>query len=310
MSAVVETKPEHVLVATDLSPAGDEAIKEGHRWALLRDARLTVCVVVPNPMLRPLFPHQAIDESSQLDEMVAGTAAVVSDRVISLTGRDPEDVTVRIERGTAYAEILRAAEREQVDLVVVGACGGTGLKRLLLGSTAEKVVRGAHCSVLVARPSPHSGLTVAATDLSDPSFPAVAAGVEYAQRREGKLTILHCYQGDSVLPTATPSLALPVPVARSGPVAREAASIALKEAMSRIHVDAIQVIEEGDAARTIVATAERLDAELIVVGTVGRTGIARLALGSVAEEVVRVAHCSTLVVRLNPDSSSKGDQRS
>jgi nucleotide-binding universal stress UspA family protein len=56
---------------------------------------------------------------------------------------------------------------------------------------------------------------------------------------------------------------------------------------------------DGAPAATIVATAEELGAELIVVGTHGHTGLARLALGSVAESVLRNATCSVLAVRLD-----------
>ena len=53
------------------------------------------------------------------------------------------------------------------------------------------------------------------------------------------------------------------------------------------------------AAAAIVAKADELEAELVVVGTHGRTGLARMTLGSVAEQVVGHAHCSVLAVRLN-----------
>jgi nucleotide-binding universal stress UspA family protein len=55
---------------------------------------------------------------------------------------------------------------------------------------------------------------------------------------------------------------------------------------------------EGSAASAIVACAEELGAGLVVVGTHGRTGLARLTLGSVAERVIRGAGCSVLAVRL------------
>lgn len=57
---------------------------------------------------------------------------------------------------------------------------------------------------------------------------------------------------------------------------------------------------EGSPKRSIVATAESLKVDLVVVATHGRTGLARMALGSVAEAVVRSAPCSVLVVR--PDA--------
>jgi len=62
-------------------------------------------------------------------------------------------------------------------------------------------------------------------------------------------------------------------------------------------------IEEGDAAATIVWIAEQRGCELIVMGTHGRTGLARVLLGSVAENVVRLAPCPVLTVRL-PDEAA------
>ena len=57
-------------------------------------------------------------------------------------------------------------------------------------------------------------------------------------------------------------------------------------------------IEDGEAYSTIVKLAEQRGCELIVMGTHGRTGLARVLLGSVAENVVRHAHCPVLTVRL------------
>jgi len=63
-------------------------------------------------------------------------------------------------------------------------------------------------------------------------------------------------------------------------------------------------IEVGDARSIIAATAERLRADLIVMGTHGRRGITRALLGSVAETVVRTAPCAVLTVRLRESSDS------
>ncbi len=56
---------------------------------------------------------------------------------------------------------------------------------------------------------------------------------------------------------------------------------------------------QGDAATAILEAARTLPAELVVVATRGRTGIARMVLGSVAEKVVAHAHCSVLAMRLH-----------
>jgi nucleotide-binding universal stress UspA family protein len=71
------------------------------------------------------------------------------------------------------------------------------------------------------------------------------------------------------------------------------------EGMAEAHgVDVTTAIEEGDPAETIVAYAADIDADLIVAGTHGRTGIERRVIGSVAERVVRNATCPVMTVRL------------
>jgi nucleotide-binding universal stress UspA family protein len=83
------------------------------------------------------------------------------------------------------------AEEIGADLIVLGARGATGLKRLLLGSTAEEVLRHAHCPVLVTRWPASSGPVVAATDFSDPALPAITAAATAASRMGAPLAFVH-----------------------------------------------------------------------------------------------------------------------
>jgi nucleotide-binding universal stress UspA family protein len=74
----------------------------------------------------------------------------------------------------------------------------------------------------------------------------------------------------------------------------------LRNCLGRLRVSGTPIAAEGPPARAILEQARAQPAELIVMGTIGRTGLTRLALGTVAEAVVRSAACSTLVVRLRP----------
>ena len=79
---------------------------------------------------------------------------------------------------------------------------------------------------------------------------------------------------------------------------RTAAQSRLREALTQFAIDGEAIAESGPAAQTIVDLADSARAELVVVGTHGRTGLSRLTLGSTAEAVIRSAPCSVLVVRL------------
>ena len=213
---------------------------------------------------------------------------VVSARVQDLTRRSAADYAVEVDAGSPHAGILRAAERLGAEVLVVGP-----------GRVAERVARSASCHVLVARPSP-SGKVLGATDFSDPSFPAVETAVLEASRRNVPLCLMHSIDLRPIEWAAVP-MALPVPTV-SQPAANELRAdtlVRLQACLERFHADGERLVVDGPAALAIVKAARDLPAELVVVGTRGRTGLSRLTLGSVAEAVLSSAPCSVLVVRLD-----------
>jgi nucleotide-binding universal stress UspA family protein len=280
-----------VLVATDLSEAADEAIRQGHERARLEGGELVVCHVVPD-MLRynPLFPQRASAEMAGLLESEQQAAKAVELRVVALTGRPIDGFRLHVETDAVKAT-----------LVVVSSRGTAGLDRMLLGSVAARVVRYAHCPVLVARPHEKTGRVLAATDFSDPALPAVAAAVEEARVRGARLTLLHSVDG-----FPNPAIGWGAPFGASWVVppqelvdeVRKSAESALRSTLERFGVEGDPLVAEGDAASAILEAARALPAELVVLATRGRTGITRMVLGSVAERVVATAPCSVLAVRL------------
>ncbi len=288
-----------VLVATDLSDAADEAIRAGHELA---DAgkKLVVCHIV-HEILRasPLFPQAVQADMEAVIHAESRAAAAVEDRVKALTGRTT-DFEIRIESGAADSAILRVAEDVKATLVVTASRGLSGIVRLLLGSIAERIIRYAHCPVLIARPYKKTNKILVATDLSDPSLPAVELAAEMARKNSAELTVLYCLD---VMPSPAMGLTVPfggvpiIPPPELIEQMRTGAQSALASIIERFAVKAETRVVEGDAAAMILRTAEKMEADLVVVATHGRTGLARLALGSVAEKVVRGARSSVLVAR-------------
>ncbi len=290
-----------VLVATDLSDSADEAIRTGHELA---DAgsKLVVCHIV-HEILRasPLFPQAVQADMEAVIHAESRAAAAVEDRIKALTGRT-DDFEIRIESGAADGAILRVAEDVKATLVVTASRGLSGIVRLLLGSIAERVIRYAHCPVLVARPYKKTKKILVATDLSDPSLPAVSLAAEVARKNSSELTVLFCL---NVMPSPAMGLTVPfggvpiIPPPELIEQMRAGALAALAGLTERLGIKAETRVVEGDAAAMILHTAEKMEADLVVVATHGRTGLARLALGSVAEKVVRGARSSVLVARSN-----------
>jgi nucleotide-binding universal stress UspA family protein len=183
-------------------------------------------------------------------------------------------------------------------LLVIGS-RRTGLDRVLLGSIAEKVIRHAHGPVLVARPRPQRGRVLVATDLSDPSLPAIAAGIRESKRLGAKLTFLHCIDMTAIGGEGGAVLGgIPyVPPVETFEEMHEAGEAQLARAIESFGGQGERRVEMGPPTSVIVRTAAELGVELLVIGTIGRTGLRRALLGSVAEGVVRAAGCSVLIVR-------------
>jgi nucleotide-binding universal stress UspA family protein len=195
---------------------------------------------------------------------------------------------------------VRTAENAGVSYIVVGSHGRTGLLRMVLGSVAEAVTRHAHCSVLVARPVQKAGVVVAATDLSEASMPAISEGAAAAKRSGAKLIVISAIEWGSVIPNIAGGLigALPaIPTPDVQQQLRDALKSTIEQSMVRLGVQGEVRILDGSPSSEIVHFADENWAELVVVGTRGKTGLARLALGSVAERVVRSSTCSVLAVR-------------
>lgn len=295
-----------VVVATDFSPSADEAIRQADACARLLGSKLVACHVIPNlQRSAPLFPQCNVATDLALPQVVEACTAALAARITDLTDRQSRGFEVLITDGSPDAEIVRLGEELGARVIVVGSHGTTGIERMLLGRTAERVVRYAHGPVRVARAHKPTGHVLVATDFSDPALPAVAAAAEEARLRRARLTIMHSVD----LP-----LAVSIPLGGIGgppaiPITAEmqheveaSARARLSEALARHAVDGELLVAHGPPGATIVRAAEELAADLVVVGTVGRSGIKRLVLGSVAESVVRHAPCSVLVVRLHEQS--------
>lgn len=299
-------KPQHVLAVTDFSEGSDEALRQANGYARMTGAKLSVLHVIPNVMhASPLLPSGS---TGDVDREVAMEQSALDDlwtRTQEVTGRPRNDVELAVRIGPVDAAAVRYAEEHGVDVLVVGATGRTGLARLLLGSTAERVIRHAHCTVLVARPSPASEHVLVATDLSDAALAAVERAKAEVEWREARLDLLHVMDFSALgWPAAAGpfgGFAAQMPVERIAQMRQIAVATlqGLGGPEAKVHVI------EGAPKRGIVATAEEIPAGLIVLSTHGRTGLARMALGSVAEAVSRVAHCSVLVVRAEPPAPKK-----
>ena len=204
------------------------------------------------------------------------------------------------------ADALDSVHRQTLsplDLIVVATRGNTGLKHLLLGSTAERIVRYSPCPVLVVHPRLHDGKRalrferiLAPVDFSDCSL----KGLEYAKRLAkqfgSSLTVLNSVAFQYyVTSDEYARYDLPLLMQQAEKVARRQ----MRELIKKKDWDGIRVmpsLQIGHPGQQICARATAQHAELIVTSTHGTTGFKHILVGSTAEYVVRHATCPVLVV--------------
>lgn len=282
-----------VLVATDLSAPADAALRQGESIARELGTSWFVCHILPEAFAdRTLAVPPAADLPSYT-QIENDVRRAVAQRVHDVTGSAAESLRVEIEPGTPHSGILRIAARIAAGLIIVGP-----------GRTAHRVARAAAVPVMVARPYSRGGAVLGATDFSDPALPAVNMAIDEARRRDMRLKLVHCLNTHDVSGMVLPGLTggMPIPplppdlISQSQSSARQE----LEEALAtRGAAGETIVIQVERPAAGIVALAQEVATALVVVGTRGRTGLTRLALGSVAEDVIDLAPCSVLVVPLD-----------
>lgn len=151
---MIEVNVSKVLVPIDFSECSRQAFYVALKYARLWDADTRVLHVAE--------PMATFDSSYEDVELAAKELATIEEGVkhrvnelFEKGGLDEVDrrrVKVDIRGGKPFVEIVRYAHEEHCDLIVMGTHGNTGFKQIFLGSTAERVVRRAHCPVLVVKP--------------------------------------------------------------------------------------------------------------------------------------------------------------
>jgi nucleotide-binding universal stress UspA family protein len=238
----------------------------------------------------------------EVDESITGYARDVLRGAIGRLRTAGRTVEGAVLRGRAASAIIDDARDFRADLVVAGSRGHGTIESLLLGSVSSEIVDHAQCPVLVARATDLTGV-VFATDGSPSANAAELTLSEWPFF--GLLPIRVVSVADVNRPWTTgiaPTFygqVLETYAADLGEAKAEHERIAA-DAAARLRTRgrvADAEVRTGDVATEIIATVDRERADLVVIGSRGRTGLTRLLLGSVARNVLSGSSASVLIVR-------------
>jgi nucleotide-binding universal stress UspA family protein len=299
-------KLDRILMPTDFSEASHAALDYALFLAEQHGAALDLLHVV---VLHGSEPYDVAAQFPDADEVARRLQEIASSTMQELlAARRTDHLEIReVHRRaiTAAPAILDYAADEDVDLIVLGTHGRRGVRRFLLGSVAEEVVRLAPCPVLTIPGKTRPELRpiariVAPVDYSEPSKSALAAAKELAETYGGLVCAVHVLEPIPEYHPFTIGAGVPVDYRRLTEQAKETLGRLVEEVGGpRVEVETEVLL--GSPGPRITEYAEQVEADLIVVATHGHTGLSRLFLGSVAEKVVRLAGCPVLVLR-NPSN--------
>jgi len=145
-----------ILCPTDFSENSEHALKYALALATLSQADLQLIHVV-EPITYPQsteFFEPVLDEVELMMKMEAAYQKQLEDKVAALKEEYPK-LTGKLVTGNTFLEIIQAARDDEVDMIVMGTHGRTGLAHVLIGSVAERVVREAPCPVLTVKHPEH-----------------------------------------------------------------------------------------------------------------------------------------------------------
>lgn len=300
-----------ILVPTDYSLASQIACRLAARLANFLQAGLVIFHAIPRAEL--FHEVRRPGKRTQVEFLDAVRTHVQTwfeaGVPAELHGFLPVDFRVKV--GEPIPGIVRAVRRTGADLVLMATHGRTGLSHLLLGSVTEAVLRTVSVPVLALRlgqgepPLTAVRRILWATDLSPVSDGAWRHAVTLAGVFDAEVVLLHAVQPAEVAGLVDHLVCRPADWAQHYMIRIEEELERRRQGLEALRLRARRKIVVGIPAETIVGQARAEQADLIVMGTRGRTGLPHAILGSVAAGVIRKAPCPVLAVKVSRDGQTK-----
>jgi universal stress protein E len=286
----------NTLVATDFSAFSNAALSQSVWLSRQTGARIVLANVIPDFSMSVHWgPHEREENQREL--------SIRSDTSMRRLIVDLEAVDLGVEFrtliGEPFVEITRAVQAGCYDLVLAGTRGRATWERFFVGSTSKRLIRKCPSAVWIVK-AEHVGqpkVVLACTDFSAVSFKAVTKGLWLAQQAGAEFHLLHVVD-DKDVPEDIISR-----VPKGSSLRQEINDEAVRrmdEFLESLTVDRTQIqvhLSWGAPWQEICRVSQHQAADLIVIGTVGRSGIKGVLLGNTAEKVLDACECSVLTIK-------------
>lgn len=294
-----------ILVATDFSTYAQAAFDQAVWIARQFGASITLAHTLPD--LRKAVHGTSFDarmdllygEGSKFQKEVRQASDTRMRQMIADLGASDLNVNCETLLGHPFVELIHAVQAEGYDLVLVGSRGLGALESALLGSTAKRLIQKCPSTVWVVRDS-HVGppkVVLAATDFSDVSIKAAREGFSIAEKAKAQFHLLHVIETSHFAPiegSNDPALSLLRHDMED--YARQQLQ-SLADSFASVGNKIERHLSWGSPSKCVQDTSREIGADLVAVGTVGRSGIKGVLLGNTAEKVLTSCNCGILAVK-------------
>ncbi|MDY6764551.1 MAG: universal stress protein [Halobacteria archaeon] len=288
---------ENILIPTDGSKGAEGGVEHGLRIARRYDATVHTLFVV-----EPVYPTADFEDFTTnwntIKEAFRDQGERVTEEVADRVDEHGLKAVTSVQEGSPHGVILDYADENDIDLIAMGTHGRTGLRRYLMGSVTERVIRSSEVPVLAAkapkeddRKGDYNNVLIP-TDGSRGVERAIEHGLNIADEFDANLHALYVIDTDIVnWSTLLDTFS-------------EEGEVATKEIEKRaasFNMGTTTEVVEGTPHEEILDYIKKKNIDLVVMGTHGRSGLDRLFIGSVTSKVVRSSEVPVLTVRMVED---------
>jgi universal stress protein E len=285
----------NILVATDFSEFSSAALGQAVWLSRQTGARVTLANAIADLSMSVYWGPDERELNQR--ELCQRSETSMRRLIVDLQATDL-DVKFSTLIGEPFVEITHAVQAEGYDLVLAGTRGLAKWEHFWLGSTVKRLIRKCPASVWIVK-AKHVGqpkVVLAATDFSEVSLKAVTQGLRLAQEAGAAFHLLHVIDSKDV-----PDVISKIPKGDSlrQEIDQEAAR-RLDAFLDSLHVDRTKMhshLSWGTPWQEIRRISQHQAADLIVIGTVGRSGIKGMLLGNTAEKILDTCDCGILTVK-------------
>lgn len=284
----------HILVATDLSPYARNAAERAAYLSKAQQASLDL-LYVANPAPFERLKQLVVPDDDLLKRVLDSAGEKIHALAAMLFQRYDISAGVQVASGSVTTEITRVVQDKHSSLLVCGARGQSVARRLLLGSTVQKMLSRMPCPLLVVKPAPRDAYrtVLVPVDFSPVSLRAIALARRIAPQAE--IILLHVYEAPFESSVRFAHIDHDTLTHYRNVIRKDAVTQLAALSKAAGMPDARQIVVHGDPGWRIAEQEQELECDLIVVGKQGTSALEELLVGSVTKHVLNESQCDVLV---------------